>query len=1142
MVNRLSENSQSNTLQSQLRIITLLILTLATTLILVSNAPSSDLYTNYADKVAVYIFLTALALFLAVLLSDGELSAAHVIGMMGFLAVPEEAMPIMLWGVFAGGVAGGITLYIRSQIQPNTFQNDNWQRIIYATARVTISFMVAGKLYISAGGNLPLSANTEQLSATIPLIIYCFAYVTLYFAIFLLETYITGRNIRELIQNDVWRIAVVLILPIPFALLGAEVSTQLSTFSEIVNWTGLTMIILGLYLLSYSEFRVRKQFNELRTVSVVSRAMRANLNMDALLKTVYLQIAHLLDTNNFTVVLRNLDENKLEFPLVMQQGQEDLSDPDTREDRYKDGLIETVLESGTPLLIKNNVNETAKERNLKPPVNASQSWLGVPLMAGGRSIGAMVATSTVPNKHFTRNDLRLLNIIGGSASTAIENAQLYRQQTERLDQLAALNSIGALLSGTLSPDNVVDTIITSASAISQANAVTIYLLWEDSISSMRTAGLSDNFASSAPSPMMLQDSSNPFNQRQPIAVPDIEQDKHDNSMFEAIKREGMRSFVELPLVSGNDVYGVIVLYFKQTQIYSGEKLELFRSFAAQASQAIKNANIYTTTDKAFQRSVEQLLTLAGIGRILTSTIDLTQIAELILTHATEATQITAGTVMFYDNDHTLKIMAQAGYLQADVSVDKLTEGGVGKLIQSSKETQRIDDLRTVTGYTPIIASTRSQLGVPIRQTDTVLGYIILECDRVKGFSEEDSRFVEQIANQAIIAIDNARLFERITEARDRLQVILDTMDEAIILVDAKGKIVIANPRISMLHLKPSAITKQPLATLMLDDTINFKDKLGFETNNDIQSLLDDLENPESWGNYSPTLYSLKKDGSTQYIQRYIVPVKDESNQVMGALLVFRNKTEEQELENAREQLSRMIVHDLRSPLTAVTTSLKLLDDLTPADNEIRNIVEKTTDASRRAVRKLLSRVDSLLDISKMESGRMNLDTEVGELATIADSVCVELSPLAHELEVTITSEVTEDLPLLNIDEDKVERLLLNLVDNALKYSPANGSINIRAFAHEENPDFVQVEVVDQGPGVPDDYKLSLFEKFVQVEGRKKVRRGVGLGLTFCKLVTEAHGGKIWIEDNTGGGSRFIFTLPIAKASLFPEDDELPVIS
>jgi len=164
------------------------------------------------------------------------------------------------------------------------------------------------------------------------------------------------------------------------------------------------------------------------------------------------------------------------------------------------------------------------------------------------------------------------------------------------------------------------------------------------------------------------------------------------------------------------------------------------------------------------------------------------------------------------------------------------------------------------------------------------------------------------------------------------------------------------------------------------------------------------------------------------------------------------------LERMREDLIHMIVHDLRSPLTAVTASLKLLNDVIPATSEFAPLIKRTTEASMRAVRKLLNLVDSLLDIAKMESGQLTLEIEPIELATLVDSVCVELSPLAHELEVTVNSEVPDALPLLEMNLDDADRPLGLVHESDIKdfiYSAYGRDLMVnRAFARQIR-DFVR---------------------------------------------------------------------------------------
>jgi len=438
----------------------------------------------------------------------------------------------------------------------------------------------------------------------------------------------------------------------------------------------------------------------------------------------------------------------------------------------------------------------------------------------------------------------------------------------------------------------------------------------------------------------------------------------------------------------------------------------------------------------------------------------------------------------------------------------------------------VSDTRSETGYLPLVAQTRSSLVAPLLKRQDVLGLILLEHDQPNAFSESDAHFVMQIANQAVIAVDNTLLFHAIREARDKMQVILNATDEAIVLLDENGSIALANPRVDMLGLDAEMLRDQPLAALLERDELDLTRRMGFANEERLKRLLHEITAPEDWQPIPPHVYEVPQpDLSVRYIERQVIPVRDERDLISGALLIFRDETEERELAQQRESLSQMIVHDLRSPLTSVTTSLRLLQELVPLDNNARPVVEKTTEASRRAIRKVLSRVDALLDISKMESGELYLDREPTALRPLVQSVQTELTPLANEMEVDLGINAPETLPRANIDSDKVERMILNLVDNALKYSPSGGTVEI-SIAPQDGK-FLQIVVSDRGPGVPDEYKQRLFDRYVQVAGRKSVRRGVGLGLAFCKLVAEAHGGRIWVEDNPGGGSIFKTTLPIA---------------
>jgi signal transduction histidine kinase len=164
--------------------------------------------------------------------------------------------------------------------------------------------------------------------------------------------------------------------------------------------------------------------------------------------------------------------------------------------------------------------------------------------------------------------------------------------------------------------------------------------------------------------------------------------------------------------------------------------------------------------------------------------------------------------------------------------------------------------------------------------------------------------------------------------------------------------------------------------------------------------------------------------------------------------------------------------------------------------------------------------------SRMEAGKMDLVLNPVNVGTLIINSIAELQPLASEYKVALRSEIAAELPKVFADQSKISRVLNNLIDNALKFTPSGGEIVVAAGSNNQAE--VNIRVSDTGPGVPADYRDKIFERFTTVPGQRSRRRGSGLGLTFCKMAVEAHGGRMWYEEHSGqaGGSVFVFTLPV----------------
>jgi len=183
-------------------------------------------------------------------------------------------------------------------------------------------------------------------------------------------------------------------------------------------------------------------------------------------------------------------------------------------------------------------------------------------------------------------------------------------------------------------------------------------------------------------------------------------------------------------------------------------------------------------------------------------------------------------------------------------------------------------------------------------------------------------------------------------------------------------------------------------------------------------------------------------------------------------------------------------------------------------------------ASAQSAADLQTMINNLLDISKMEEGRLTLRYEGFQLGNFVKGVVEQMSLIAQSEDKIISLEVGENMPDISADKEVIKRVISNLINNAIKYSPLKATIFVKAFFKQDDKNFY-IQVKDFGEGVPKEYLDKIFDKFAQLEDRK-AEMGHGLGLTFCKMAVEAHGGKIWVESEPGKGSTFYFTIPLER--------------
>ena len=261
-----------------------------------------------------------------------------------------------------------------------------------------------------------------------------------------------------------------------------------------------------------------------------------------------------------------------------------------------------------------------------------------------------------------------------------------------------------------------------------------------------------------------------------------------------------------------------------------------------------------------------------------------------------------------------------------------------------------------------------------------------------------------------------------------------------------------------------------------------------------------------------------------YEQRVDVPgdiASGDLDELAKLALNFNQMAEKlYQTENMRRQLIGDVSHELRTPLTTIKGSMEgLLDGVLPATPETFQNIYREADRLQRIV-------SDLQELSKVESDAAPLEIGAHNISSLIESTAERLKPQFQEKDVSLTVDLPADLPAALIDEDRLAQVLINIIGNALQYTPENGDVVVRA---RQSGKYIEVSVIDDGIGIEAEHLEHIFARFYRVDkSRSRSRGGSGIGLTIAKRIVEAHGGKIWVESaGLGKGSAFSFTIPIA---------------
>ncbi len=863
----------------------------------------------------------------------------------------------------------------------------------------------------------------------------------------------------------------------------------------------------------------RQRNAELALINGVQDAIAGELEPQAIYDAVGAKIREVFDAQTVMIVMVDETSGLAHVPYSIERGERQQWEP-----MMPTSFTKHVLETRESLLIAEDMGGEIERRGLAVKVvgDPPKSGLFVPLVSGGQAMGT-ISLQNVDREHaFGESDQQLLETLAGSLSVALENARLVHETRQRNAELAVINSVQEAIAGELDPQAIYGAVGDRIRDVFDAQVVSIATVDEETDLIQYPYLIERGTRLQAEPRPLAGFAKHVLDTREPLLIAENLDDASERYGSSVVAGERPKSALFVPVVAGGKAVGVISLQnIDREHAFGDDDQRLLTTLAGSLTVALENARLVQET----RQRVAELATVNSVGHALSSQLDLDALIELVGEHVRQTFDADIAYLALHD-----ETVGQIDFAYYYESGERRPEApmqfgeGLTSQILRSREPLLVNRRDQHDEEASLGTPSLSYLGVPILVGNKAIGVVSVQSIQEEGrFGEADARLLATIAANVGVAIENARLFTEIARQKQHFESLVEVSPAALVVMDADERVTGWNPAAEELF----GYTAEEAAGRHIDELVVPEESRAESRDVAVEA--------REQGRTQRITRRTRKDGGLVDVEMELVPLAFEGRHV-GFYAIYHDIGElqraRQEAEAANQAKSAFLAtmsHEIRTPMNAVIgmTDLLLGTQLTEEQREFAEVVRSSGDA-------LLHVIDDILDYSKIEAGKLELERAPFSLRDCVEGALEIVAPRAWEKELELGCLIDEDVPAGIVgDAARLRQVLLNLLSNAVKFTE-RGEVVVHVSAEEAGVGSSRIELAvrDTGIGIPPDRMDRLFTSFSQVDPSTTRRfGGTGLGLAISKRLADLMGGTISAESEAGEGSTFSISFPAAAAEV-----------